>query len=105
MLDQLHAPVFAENLHSQFEIEGAPDQWLCFELTEVTERHDVPRQEMFSLIFRGPAEPALPQRMYRFRHPKIGEESMFFVPIAKDESGMQYQVIFNRLKKPAPEKA
>jgi hypothetical protein len=48
----------------------------------------------FSLIFRGPKEPALRQMTHTLDHPTMGEMSIFLVPIGPDEEGMQYQAIF-----------
>ncbi len=48
----------------------------------------------FSLVFRGPAEPVLPQRTYRFEHETLGALDLFIVPIGPDESGMQYEAVF-----------
>jgi hypothetical protein len=48
----------------------------------------------FRLEWRGPAEPLLPQAIYRLRR---GEQSfdMFIVPVALDERGALYEAIFN----------
>ncbi len=48
----------------------------------------------FALVFRGPLEPALPQRIYRFEHEGLGEFELFIVPTGPDESGMQYEAVF-----------
>ena len=48
----------------------------------------------FRLVFRGPAEPALPQAIYPFAYD--GEVfDIFIVPIARDADGMLYEAIFN----------
>jgi hypothetical protein len=52
------------------------------------------RREPFSLVFRGPLEPVLPQRTYRFEHGELGSFELFIVPIGPDEAGMQYQAVF-----------
>ena len=49
----------------------------------------------FSIVFRGPLEPVLPQRIYRFEHDELGSFELFIVPIGPDESGMQYEAVFN----------
>lgn len=48
----------------------------------------------FSLLFRGPLEPALPQRIYRLEHEAVGALEIFIVPVARDASGVHYQAIF-----------
>ena len=51
-------------------------------------------REPFSIVFRGPAEPVLPQRIYRFEHDALGAFDLFIVPIGPDEAGMQYEAVF-----------
>ena len=48
----------------------------------------------FSIVFVGPREPILPQRIYRFAHEGLGTFELFIVPIGPDESGMQYEAVF-----------
>lgn len=49
----------------------------------------------FSLMFRCPDQRVLPQRLYRLEHPAMGEIAIFMVPIGRDQSGVQYQALFN----------
>lgn len=67
-------------------------------LTNASRAPEHPEQELFSLEFAGPPSPALPQGTYLFSHPALGEGSLFMVPIARRETGMIYQVVFNRIK-------
>jgi hypothetical protein len=52
------------------------------------------RGEPFSIVFRGPYEPVLPQRIYRIEHDELGALEIFLVPIGPDESGMRYEAVF-----------
>jgi hypothetical protein len=52
------------------------------------------RRAPFSIIFRGPNRPVLPQRIYRLAHTEIGAFELFLVPIGPDGSGMRYEAIF-----------
>ena len=55
-----------------------------------------PPRTPFSLIFRFPAEMALPQRMYHISHPIIGEiPNLFIAPIGQDVHGRYYEAVFN----------
>jgi hypothetical protein len=45
-------------------------------------------------MFRGPTGPILPQRIYRLRHPVMGELDLFLVPIGPDGEGMRYEAVF-----------
>ena len=51
----------------------------------------------FSVLFRGPSEPALQQATYVLNHTELGDLTLFLVPIAADETSRTYEVIFNRL--------
>jgi hypothetical protein len=53
------------------------------------------RREPFSVIFRGPLTPVLPQRIYRIEHDTIGTFDLFIVPVGSDAGGMQYEAVFN----------
>lgn len=53
-----------------------------------------PRQP-FSLIFRGPFSPILPQRIYSLKQESLGESSIFLVPIGPDAEGQRYEAVFN----------
>ncbi|GIK55729.1 MAG: hypothetical protein HND44_13220 [Chloroflexi bacterium] len=54
------------------------------------------RQEGFTLTFRGPTRPALPQRMYNLAHESIGKLDMIFlVPVGEDGHGRIYEAVFN----------
>jgi hypothetical protein len=49
----------------------------------------------FSLIFVGPGDMILPQRLYQLTHEEMGEVTIFLVPIGKEDRGVLYQAIFN----------
>ncbi|MGZ8285664.1 MAG: DUF6916 family protein [Allosphingosinicella sp.] len=48
----------------------------------------------FTLDWRGPAEPVLPQAIYTLRH---GDDlfEMFIVPLGQDRDGSRYEAVFN----------
>lgn len=51
-------------------------------------------REPFSLVFLGPREPILPQKIYRLAHDDLGALDIFLVPISQDAEGARYQAIF-----------
>lgn len=53
------------------------------------------RRDPFSLIFRGPQEYQLNQRIHSFSHPIMGEFDMNLVPIGPGETGWLYEAVFN----------
>ena len=67
------------------------------ELYEVLlhERHAGPREQPFSVHFRGHRQSYLPQAIYRLEHERMGTMDIFLVPIGPDEKGMRYEAVFN----------
>jgi hypothetical protein len=102
MLDTLTVAMFAECLGTTFRIRTEPEVVLEIVLLEANaltarggSRGGAMRREPFSLIFRGPRGPWLPQRIHRLEHDKLGTLDIFLVPIGPDEQGMRYEAIFN----------
>lgn len=100
MLENLNSQVFSEQLHTTFQLQVPGAAPLALELTEVTDREQSPKVEQFSLIFKGPLTPHFGQGTYTIEHEKLGAFDLFVVPLGPDSTGMSYQVIFNRLRKP-----
>jgi hypothetical protein len=48
----------------------------------------------FSIVFLGPREPVLPQRIYRLEHDELGTLDLFLVPIARGDAGVRYEAVF-----------
>ncbi len=93
---------FAPHVHSVFQVEVAPGTVLPFELLAVEPGPVHPQALMFSLMFRGPREPVYPQHIYRVTHAALGEMDLFLVPVGRDQNGVSYQAVFNRMIKDAP---
>jgi hypothetical protein len=107
--DQLTLASFSPWVKTKFRVGLAPADFVELELEEAnaipnaSEANQATkglRQEAFSLIFHGPDNRFLPQRLYSFEHCRIGRFDMFIVPIAHKQGFIQYQAIFNRLIKP-----
>ena len=96
--DWTHA-AFVENQNTSFVVEHP--QWgnVTLELVHVSELRETSRQRMFSLVFRGPLDQPLEQGMYPISHEKMGTESLFLVPIAREADGFEYEAVFNNLVK------
>ena len=52
------------------------------------------QREPFALLFRGPATPVLPQRIYAIEFSGLGTVEIFIVPIGPESGFMQYEAIF-----------
>jgi hypothetical protein len=69
------------------------------ELIQATALKSRPRLEAFSLVFKGPAGRPLDQNTYRVRHDGLKPFNLLIVPFKRDDSGVYYEAIFNRLRK------
>jgi len=99
MLENLTAATFSEILNTKFRLHLSESDLLELELFNVEDLSSSPRQERFSILFRGPLDPAIWQGMYKMEHEQLGTLDLFIVPIAKEEDGMVYEAVFNRIKK------
>ena len=54
-----------------------------------------PRKAPFSLFFRGPKQPVLPQRIWALENEALGHLEIFLVPLGPDAEGMRYEAVFN----------
>ncbi len=102
MLKEVTVSVFEECVGSAFRIHadsGGPIDATLIEATPMGSRSDgsgaVAQRDAFSIVFRSPAEPVLPQKIYTLEHAKLGRFELFLVPIGPDESGMRYEAVFN----------
>lgn len=55
---------------------------------------EIDKRQAFSLVFRGPGEPVLPQRIYPLVSATLGALELFLVPIGPDKEGMRYEAVF-----------
>ena len=93
--------LFAGRVGEPFEVgaDGVPA--VTMELADAVEGTepggpgpDGGQRRQFSLVFRGPAGPVLPQATYRLDHAELGELELFLVPIGPDAGGMRYEAAF-----------
>ena len=109
MLENLNLETFTAQLNTTFRVlldvpaatpDAAPLETpdaVELELIEATDLTTTPRQERFSLVFRGPLAIFLGQGTREIAHEKIGAFDLFLVPIAREADGFRYEAIFNRL--------
>jgi hypothetical protein len=93
--ETLSKEAFAENLNTKFRIPLNSSSPAEIELIEVMEARSTPRQQQFSLFFRGPLEYFLPQGTYHMEHEKLGPLDLFIVPVGKEQEGFRYEAVFN----------
>jgi hypothetical protein len=91
----LQQAMFASRPGPGYRITNLPGGPIDLELVQFEEAPPTPRQERWSLTFRGPA--GLSQGTYCLEHPGIGAFELFLVPVGRDALGNYYEAAFNRL--------
>jgi hypothetical protein len=102
VLEKLTHDDFLKWLHQKYELHhnGA-----TLEL-QITECRTLPypgskgaARTPFAVIFRGPLQPVLPQRIYRLECKPDGGSAgpleIFIVPVGPDAVGMRYEAVFS----------
>lgn len=59
-------------------------------------RRGPPREQAFSLLFRGERRAGAEQGSYRIAHPRLRPFELFVVPVGRGVHGQTYQAIVNR---------
>lgn len=54
----------------------------------------IPKRPPFSIYFNGPYDPILWQGTYTLRADEATLETLFLVPIGRDEEGAEYEAVF-----------
>ncbi len=85
---------------TEFRVKAEPGYSIAVELVEtasLTASGSRPGRQPFSLIFRGPQDRRLEQRIHQLEHDRLGRLGLFLVPIGPgaDGNGPYYQAIFN----------
>jgi hypothetical protein len=97
MLQSLTFGDFSGRVGEEFRVGEAGVAGLTLiEATDLSRRGSPgPRRSPFSLVFRGPMKPVLPQRTYALEHASLGRLEIFIVAIGLDAEGMRYEAVFN----------
>ncbi len=96
MLHQLKLDHFTQHLGDTFRYTGAGEESIDLKLSEANGLTKPPSAERtpFSLLFIGPSEPLLEQQIHTLHHEKLGELSLFLVPLGPGSGGFQYEAVF-----------
>ena len=89
---------FSQNTNTKFQIPIDEQRNVDLELVEVSEIRLLPQQEQFAIVFRGPLDMFLDQGTRPFRHEQMGQFELFLVPISRDDQGVYYEAVFNRIR-------
>jgi hypothetical protein len=102
MLDQLTHATFEPLVGKRFRLHIGAEKTVEVELIQALElpMHpardgQAPARQPFSLVFRGPRDFVLPQRIYAIGQETLGPVEIFLVPIGPDEMGQRYEAVFN----------
>jgi hypothetical protein len=97
VLETFTVETFQALLHDGFRLRPGDGSALTLRLTEATSAGGgsaTATRAPFSILFQGPAQPVLVQRIYLLDHPALGEFELFLVPLAADGGGTTYQAVF-----------
>ena len=94
---------FSKHANSKFQVQLDESNTVDLELVEVSDLKLHPRQEEFSLEFRGPLDLFLGQGVRFVTHESIGEFELFLVPVNQDAQGFYYEAVFNRIREQSTE--
>ena len=96
MLETLTRELFNGLLEGAFVVsaEGVSIETQLIDCQLLPTGPDEGQREPFSIVFRGPLEPVLPQQVYEVKNDTIGSVEIFLVPIGPDKSGMRYEAVF-----------
>ena len=89
---------FTQHANTKFQVPLDENTAVELELVDVSELKLYPRQEEFSLEFRGPLNMFLGQGLRNFEHEQMGKFELFIVPIQQDAQGFYYEAVFNRMR-------
>jgi len=97
MLSDLTKESWLQHLKNHFRLLAGGAGPIGLELIEVKslgEKPDNDRREPFSLVFQGPPEPVLIQRIYTLQHDELGQLDLFLVPIGEESGQFFYEAVF-----------
>lgn len=97
MIESFTSDIFSARLGEEFRIRLDAERSIATRLIEVHERarHASANRTPFTLLFRGPADAVLPQRMYAMEHAEMGAFELFLVTVGPDAEGMRYEAVFS----------
>jgi len=97
MTEDLTREALTESLNSKFLMRFENAEPLELTLVSVTELPAAAGQEQFSAIFGAPINAPIAQGIYQLEHERFGLFGIFLVPIGRDQEGVRYEALFNRV--------
>lgn len=93
---ELNKGVFLALLGDTFVVSTG-DHSVSVQLIQIDDGHPSAVTEQFSLVFRGPHAPPLPEGSYAVRHRTAGRTTLFLQPGGHDDVHSYYEAPFNLL--------
>lgn len=84
---------FAKKLNETFTCSELGD--LNLSSVETLPDHEDSNREPFTLIFKSDNKNPAAQGIYELSHPDMGTLGIFLVPVGADDTGVEYEAIFN----------
>ncbi len=78
----------------EFFPDDGGERGVVLKVVEVSSQGRSGEVRQFAILFRGPSSPVHPQRIYRFRHARLGDYAFFITPIAQSPEGTDYEACF-----------
>jgi hypothetical protein len=96
-LQDATAPLFRQYLNASFAVRSADGIRARLVLVKVIELPVTRNVEQFSLMFHAPSATVVRDGMHAFRHPALGDFTMFIAPVGgPDPRRAVYQACFTR---------
>ncbi len=97
MSEELKKSTFDPHVNEKFEVQTESAGKVEMELVEVAE-HNKENLESFSLLFKGPKDKLVDQKLYKVKNTKMGELDLFLVPVVHEkQDAIYYESAFSRL--------
>lgn len=93
---QLSKAVFVDLLGETFTVSAGNDT-VAIQLIQIDDGLPSAVAEQFSLVFRGPLDPALPEGPYTVSHRSAGSTTLFLQLSGSDKDYSYYEAPFNLL--------
>ncbi len=93
-LNELTAADFLAVRGGQFRVAAAEFDLQLTAVTEYSGGQPGSPRTPFSVVFRGPLSPILPQATYRLEHDGLGTLDLFIVPLGPERDAMRYEAVF-----------
>ncbi len=95
--EPLTLELFAGRVGEPFRLRVAEGEVLDLRLAEAIslgEPYGADHRAPFSIVFSGPPQPIVGQRIYPLDHDELGTLELFLVPIRPDAAGARYEAVF-----------